>query len=116
MVDKDRYETPTRWPPPRGSQITKRVLGPLRRYSSIVLRYGILFSVLAGLGYALYRAPHDCANVVTPLIPEISLPRNPLFSRPAAAPNGTAWPESSDYLAGYPRSNVFGLASVVADN
>jgi hypothetical protein len=47
---------------------------------------------------------------------EIVLPRNPLWIRPAKAPNGVPWPVTSDYVAGYPRLNVFGEADVVADN
>jgi hypothetical protein len=39
-----------------------------------------------------------------------------LWSRPAAAPNGKPWPTTSSYISGYPRLNVSGHVSVVADN
>ena len=56
------------------------------------------------------------SSILTPLLNERWLPSNPLWTRPTKAPNGSAWPKTSDYIAGYPRLNVFGLASVTADN
>lgn len=39
-----------------------------------------------------------------------------LWTRPAVAPNGSPWPTTSNYVAGYRRLNVFGPATVTADN
>ena len=38
------------------------------------------------------------------------------YTRPARAPNGEAWPSSSDYVAGYQQRNTNGLSQVVVDN
>ena len=38
------------------------------------------------------------------------------YTRPSAAPNGEAWPSSSDYVPGYPQRNINGLSQVVIDN
>jgi hypothetical protein len=38
------------------------------------------------------------------------------YTRPEAAPNGEAWPASSDYVAGYQQRNTNGLSQVVIDN
>lgn len=38
------------------------------------------------------------------------------YTRPEAAPNGEAWPSSSDYVAGYQQRNTNGLSQVVIDN
>jgi hypothetical protein len=38
------------------------------------------------------------------------------YTRPATAPNGEAWPSSSDYVAGYQQRNTNGLSQVVIDN
>ena len=38
------------------------------------------------------------------------------YARPATAPNGEAWPSSTDYVAGYQQRNINGLSQVVIDN
>jgi hypothetical protein len=38
------------------------------------------------------------------------------YTRPATAPNGEAWPSSTDYVAGYQQRNTNGLSQVVIDN
>ena len=38
------------------------------------------------------------------------------YTRPAIAPNGEAWPSSSDYVSGYQQHNTNGLSQVVIDN
>jgi hypothetical protein len=38
------------------------------------------------------------------------------YTRPEAAPNGEAWPSSSDYVAGYQQRNTNGLSQVVIDD
>ena len=117
MVDKSRYEQDSQWPPLTKRGVTAQIR--IRRFVVAVGKYAVLVLLVSGLGYALYRgnqmAPRD-AGVFTPRFRELRLPSNPLWTRPETAPNGTPWPADSNYIAGYPRLNVFGLAVVVADN
>lgn len=79
----------------------------------------IAILIVAGLAFAWYSSPKlrsQTSSILTPTIPETALPPNPFWRRPLKAPNGSAWPEKSDYVAGYPRLNVLGPAQMVADN
>lgn len=38
------------------------------------------------------------------------------YSRPAKAPNGQPWPNTSDYIKGYDQLNSIGLSTVTVDN
>jgi hypothetical protein len=40
----------------------------------------------------------------------------PLWVRPKSAPNGSPWPETTNYIEDYPRLNFEGIANVTADN
>jgi hypothetical protein len=40
----------------------------------------------------------------------------PAYTRPSAAPNGEAWPTTSDYVSGYPQRNTNGMSQVTIDN
>jgi hypothetical protein len=96
-----------------------RIFYGLRRFASTAGRYllpaVIIVVVVITWRHNQYRLP-PASSILTPQLPETVLSRNPLWNRPATAPNGSPWPTSSNYIAGYPRLSVFGLESVVADN
>jgi hypothetical protein len=43
-------------------------------------------------------------------------PQAPQYARPSMAPNGTPWPTSASYVAGYKRLHTNGLSTVTVDN
>jgi curved DNA-binding protein CbpA len=61
-------------------------------------------------------APRVQKKVVEPQEPAQSAAAGEAYTRPATAPNGEAWPPSSDYVAGYLQRNTNGLSQVVIDN
>jgi hypothetical protein len=75
-----------------------------------VVVYGLVF------WYSHRDSLPAISSILTPLLNEPGLPTSPFWRRPATAPNLSPWPQKSDYIVGYPRLNVFGLASVTADN
>lgn len=82
------------------------------------MKYVAVTAIVVGAVF-LYSRPdwlRPVSRVLTPIVREPVLPRNPLWARPVAAPNGSPWPTRSDYIAGYPRLNVLGMASVTVDN
>jgi hypothetical protein len=110
-----RNQRPLQWPPPWkiwSISRTRRVAGSLGRF--------LLFAVIVGgAGYYWYsrRASlPSISEIITPQVPESVLPGKPFYDRPASAPNGSPWPTTSSYIAGYPRLNVLGMADVIADN
>jgi hypothetical protein len=110
---------PNQWPPLRRTPAWKRALNRARRAASTPVRYIVLGAVLVALYFAFGYARHPTAgtsSVLTPTIAELTVPRNPLYDRPARAPNGSPWPAASGYVAGYPRLAVGGDADVVVDN
>ncbi len=115
----DRFKPPLRWPPLRRRNAGLRALDAIRRACHRWVRPVVIVLCTTGIGYFLYLKREDLpatSIVYTPQIIENLLPRNPLWTRPKAAPNGSAWPKESNYVTGYPRLNVFGRAAVIADN
>jgi hypothetical protein len=114
-----RYKPPLQWPPIRRRSATLRTFDVIRRFSRRWVRPVVIILCLTGVGRFLFLHREEfkaTSAVYTPQISEILLPINPLWSRPKFAPNGSEWPKESNYIAGYPRLNVFGEATIVADN
>jgi len=91
----------------------------MRRFARNAGKYLFIAAIVGGLGYFWYGhrdSLSPLSSILTPQFPEQSVPSNPFWDRPAAAPNGSPWPKTSNYVAGYPRLNVAGIADVVADN
>ena len=56
----------------------------------------------------------DSDNYVTTPTPK--QPDRPQYVRPAAAPNGQAWPTDAAYISGYPQLRTNGISNVTVDN
>jgi hypothetical protein len=124
LIDRGGYKEPPPWPRPQKRQQPQRqtravlIWRNLRRAIVIATQY-VLVTAFVVAFVVLYTRPdwvNPVSKILTPVIKERGLPGNPLFSRPSAAPNGSPWPTRSDYIAGYQRLNVFGMASVTVDN
>ena len=106
---------------PSGPERDSGSPGWRRYYSRVsphatVRKYLLPAVLIVGLGYFFYTNRSANSDILTPLLHEVGIPVNPLWNRPALAPNGSQWPQHSEYIAGYQRLNVFGPANVVADN
>ena len=85
-------------------------------------QYATVTAIACALVY-WYSHPdslHAVSKVLAPLSRVASrtptTPVVPLWIRPKTAPNGSTWPETSNYVENYPRLNFDGMASVTADN
>jgi hypothetical protein len=64
---------------------------------------------------AKHRAATSTSSAEERSVPEDEPDAGP-YTRPSMAPNGEAWPSSSDYVPGYMQRNTNGLSQVVIDN
>ena len=112
-------DTPVQWPPLKRTPWHRRIWRRAKQGMSSSVRPLVAIAVIGAIGYLVYTR-HLISNlpsvVETPTIVEDLLSGNPLWGRPVRAPNGSAWPKESGYIAGYPRLDVGGIANVVIDN
>ena len=122
LIDRGGYKDPPPWPrPPIRKQAQRphlkgldEMLGrrrSLRRAAVAASRYLAIAALFGGVAYCV-RYP----SVLNRILNQPIFHRKLIWSRPAAAPNGSPWPARSNYVAGYPRLNVSGIAKVTADN
>lgn len=79
----------------------------------------LVAAIVGGLGYYWWThlyAPARPSSILTPSLADDSRQPAPLWKKPTNAPNGKPWPTESGYIEGYPRLNVGGGASIIADN
>ena len=107
------------WPPLQRRSVFVRAVYGVRRFARSAGKYLLLAVIVGWVGYYWYSnrgSLPSISDIITPQFPEEVVPGNPLWDRPPTAPNRSPWPTKSNYVAGYPRLNVSGIADVVADN
>jgi hypothetical protein len=112
LIDRGGYKDPPPWPrPPVRNQaqnrrsIGRRTRRTLRRAAVTASRYLAIAALVGGVVYCI-RYP----SVLNGMLNQPIFHGKLIWSRPEAAPNGSPWPTRSNYVAGYPRLNVAGMA------
>jgi len=136
LIDRGGYKDPPPWPrPPKRDQAQSRRLSSfdktarrrrtLRRAAVTAAQYVTVTAIVCALVY-WYSHPNSSFRSMSKLLAPLSrvasqtlpptTPVLPLWIRPKTAPNGSPWPEATNYIDNYPRLNFDGMASVTADN
>lgn len=70
--------------------------------------------IIDGARHYSNRKPLGCDDASA--VDQVTAPTTTDNARPATAPNGSPWPDSAAYVAGYPVGNDRGYSKVTVDN
>ena len=109
--------------PPATDRFAQKLVGAIRKRTSKWLPGDwIVFGVLCVLAIAIWfnYSPEPSPVRVSPVTSKPYVadppPQTPQYVRPSMAPNGSPWPTSASYVAGYKRLHTNGRSTVTVDN
>lgn len=100
---------------------------PKRPKPGHIERFGLLYLIAGVVGIGILSnssesptpsglPPYDSNPTVAAANTASDQRQRPAYVRPAAAPNGKAWPTTSAYISGYPIGRAHGLSKLTIDN